>query len=221
MLHLASLRPLIKRYFSLDHIHYSRWLTVHLSDLLQLKYNFLLFVRHFNNGQFTFQKTFSQFSNMALDQVHEQNNTRIKGSGGATHLVNLSDESPLLRLELDVGELSKLFTDFGSNALPSASKADDFLYIKKHHEDNISFKNRFNKDVELVISCFTINPFPMKNFTPINNTTIHFNGEGSENIGEEQFLTFWTERLILVKEPINKKKSRRISSFYQEVIYPI
>ena len=51
----------------------------------------------------------------------------------------------------------------------------------------------------------------MNIFTPINNTTIHFNDGVSENIrlipeiGEEQFLTFWTERLILAKEPINKK----------------
>ena len=57
----------------------------------------------------------------------------------------------LLRWELCDGELSKLFTDFESNAFPSTSKADDFLYMKKHHEDNISFRNGFNKDVELVI----------------------------------------------------------------------
>lgn len=75
MLHIASLRSLMKWYFSLDHIHYSRWLTVHLFDLLQLKYNFPDIFHNFNNGQFTFQKPSSQFSNMALDQVHEQNNT--------------------------------------------------------------------------------------------------------------------------------------------------
>lgn len=51
----------------------------------------------------------------------------------------------------------------------------------------------------------------MNIFTSINNTSIHFNEEVSENIrlvpeiGEKQFLTFWIERLILAKEAIDKK----------------
>ena len=123
MLHIASLRPLMKWYLSLDHIYYSEWLTVHLFDLLQPKYNFPDIFCHFENGQFTIKETSSQFSNIARDQVHEENNTRIQESGVATHLVNLSGE-------LCAGELSKLLTDFESNALPSTTKADDFLYIK-------------------------------------------------------------------------------------------
>ena len=50
----------------------------------------------------------------------------------------------------------------------------------------------------------------MVSFTPINNTGIQFNEEVEKNIklipqiGEEQFLNFWTDRLIKAKEPINK-----------------
>ena len=40
------------------------------------------------------------FCCMTPDQVHEQYNTIIKGIGGATYLVNRSDESPPLRWEL-------------------------------------------------------------------------------------------------------------------------
>ena len=148
---------------------------------------------------------------MALDQIHEQNNTIVKGIGGATHLVNLSDESPLVRWELCAGELSKLLLDFENNALPSkSSKLDDSIEIRKHHEDNPSFRNRFVKDVELVIAGFTINPFEVVSFTPINNTGIQFNEEVEKNIklipqiGEDQFLNFWTDRLIKAKEQINK-----------------
>ena len=32
---------------------------------------------------------------MALDQVHEQNNGKIKGTNGATHLLNRADVSGL------------------------------------------------------------------------------------------------------------------------------
>ena len=38
-----------------------------------------------------FKKTRSQFSSIALYQVHEQNNDIIKGVGGATHLLNRPD----------------------------------------------------------------------------------------------------------------------------------
>ena len=179
--------------------------------MLQLKYNFPDIYRKFYNGKFTFQKTVSQFSNMALDQVHEQNNTIVKGIGGATHLVNVSDESPLIRWELCAGELSKLLFDFENSALPSKSSVlDDSLQVKRHHEDNESFRNRFMKDVELVTSGFTVNPFEVDSFTTINNTGVEFNEEVQKNItlipqiGEEQFLAFWNDRLIKAKEPINK-----------------
>ena len=60
--------------FDLDHPNYSRWLSVHLFDLFQLKYNFPQLYDNFNNCQFTFQKSYTEYSNMALDQIHEQNN---------------------------------------------------------------------------------------------------------------------------------------------------
>ena len=210
-LHLAVLRSVMKWFFALDHPNYSRWLSVHLLDLLQLKYNFPQLYNHFNNGQFTFQKTNTEYSNMALDQVHEQNNAQIKGIGGASHLVNLSDESPLVRWELCAGELYKLLFDFENDALsPTSSMIDDPNQIQKHHEDNTSFRNRFVKDVELVIAGFNVNPFEVSEFTPINNTAVQFNDEVRENIklvpqiGEEQFLKFWNDRLIMAKVPIKK-----------------
>ena len=95
---------------------------------------------------------------MALDQIHEQNNSPIKGIGGASH--------------------------------------------QKHHEDNTSFRTRFIKDVGLLVAGFTVNHFEVSDFTPINNTAVQFNDEVRENIrlvpqiGEEQFLKCWNDRLI-------------------------
>ena len=48
-------------------------------------------------GFFSFTKTKCPFSQIALDQVHEQNNKIIKGVGGATSLLNTQDESVLIR----------------------------------------------------------------------------------------------------------------------------
>ena len=59
-------------------------------------------------GSFSFTKSKRPFSRMALDQVHEQNNKIIKGQGGASGLLNLEDESALIRWETcgpDVGRI--------------------------------------------------------------------------------------------------------------------
>ena len=156
-LHLATLRPLMKRYFALDHPNYARWLSVHLLDLLQCKYKFPDLYDYFNNGFFTFQKTSSEYSNMALDQIHEQNNTQIKGIGGASHIVNITDESALVRWELCAGELSKILLDFENYALSPSPCNTQPMKIVKHHEDTESFKNRFTEDVKRVVSGFTVN----------------------------------------------------------------
>ena len=48
-------------------------------------------------GNFSFQNKNSKFSRLAIDQIHEQNNKIIKGSGRAKHLSNKTDESGLIR----------------------------------------------------------------------------------------------------------------------------
>ena len=142
---------------------------------------------------------------MALDQVHEQNNEFIKGVGGATHLVNRSDESALIRWELCGSELAKMISDFED----LSKKGGGASTIKKHHEDNESFRSRFSKDLNQVITGFCCNPFDLSFLTAINNTNITFPEEVSQttlsicDAGEEQFQQFWNDRLIQVKIPIN------------------
>ena len=57
-------------------------------------------------GHFSFLKTHREFSRIATDQVHEQNNKIIKGSGGATSLLNKSDASALIRWEAGGPDIS-------------------------------------------------------------------------------------------------------------------
>ena len=101
---------------------------------------------------------------MALDQVHEQNNTLIKGIGGASHLLNHSDESPLLRWEL---------CEDNTPSIPSLKN--------KHHEDNSSFRERFNEDVKRVFAAFSDNPFLLDaiTLTAINNKKNYVRRRGS------------------------------------------
>ena len=81
-LHILALRALMKWYFALDHYNYSRWLTVHLFDLVNLEQQHPDVYENFCKGYFSFNKSCSEFSTMALDQLHEQNNEIIKGVGG-------------------------------------------------------------------------------------------------------------------------------------------
>ena len=66
-LHIEALRALMKWYFALDHIHYSRWLTVHLFDLVNLVWQHPDVYENFCKGYFAFNKSCSEFSSMALD----------------------------------------------------------------------------------------------------------------------------------------------------------
>ena len=91
--YIESLISLCKWYFALDHIHYSRLCTVQCFDLMLLEALSPDVHKEFMADNFLFQKTNSKFSILAIDQIHEQNNKNIKGSGGARHLLNKTDES--------------------------------------------------------------------------------------------------------------------------------
>ena len=56
--------------------------------------------KEFAAENFSVLKTNKQFSRMALDQLHEQNNKYIKGVSGATSLIIGQDDSTLIRWKL-------------------------------------------------------------------------------------------------------------------------
>ena len=68
-LHTAVLHALMKWYFSLDHIHYSRWLTVHLFDLVNLQQNHPDVYQNFCKGYFSFKKTCAEFSAKSMSRI--------------------------------------------------------------------------------------------------------------------------------------------------------
>ena len=130
----------------MNHYHYPRWCTVHLMDLSQLVINCQDIYNEFWNGNFSFQKIVRQFSKIA--QVHEQNNEAMKGTSGATHLLNRQDKSELERWKLCGHEISCIVTEFESSMNLRATWAS----IKKHHEDTAAFQKHFSTDVMNVLS---------------------------------------------------------------------
>ena len=95
-LHILALRALPKWYFALDHYNYSRWFTVYLFDLVNLEQQHPDVYKNFSKRYFSFNKSSSEFSTVALDQFHEQNNETVEGVGRVTPLLNREEESTLL-----------------------------------------------------------------------------------------------------------------------------
>ena len=78
--------------FSLDHIHYSRWVPVHIWDMNILLEKHPVIFTKLCDGKFVVHKTSSKFSTIAIDQCHKQNNAIVKDSaGGAIALITNSD----------------------------------------------------------------------------------------------------------------------------------
>ena len=138
----------MKWYFALDHYNYSRWLSVHLFDLANLEVDHPDVYVCFTEGFCSFNKRCSEFSNMAFDQVHEQNNDLIKGVGGSLRFLNREDESALLRCELCSSDLAHMIDSFEElirNSDTSSSTGH------KYREDTVSFRNNFVSDVNKLV----------------------------------------------------------------------
>ena len=110
--YIESFKSIVKWYFALDHYNYARWGTVHCFDLMFLEKTCPDLHEEFQSGNFSFLKTNSEYSRIALDQVHEQNNKVIKGSGGSKHLLNRTDESGLIRWESVGTDIASIICKF-------------------------------------------------------------------------------------------------------------
>ena len=80
---------------ALDHIHYSRWLSVFLHDLERLDDTDENIFQNFMEARFVVNKTGKPFSCIAEDKAQEQNNKRIKEDGGTVGI--LDSEEALLK----------------------------------------------------------------------------------------------------------------------------
>ena len=65
---LAQLVPWV--FFTLDRAHCSRWLPIHIRDMLELQHKPPIIHKEFVNGNFTAQKTLNTFSAIVIDQSH-------------------------------------------------------------------------------------------------------------------------------------------------------
>ena len=91
-----------------------------------------------HKGFFTFQKSENQYSQIALDQVHEQNNHPIKYNGGAIDLISKVEESALIRWEMCGPEVAQIINEFEESMKLETPEEDDsnllLMKILQHTE---------------------------------------------------------------------------------------
>ena len=152
-LFVMSLKNIAPWMFALDHIHYARWLPVFLEDLEQMKNANNPVVDQFNKGFFTVNKTGHPFSNIGIDQAHEQNNKIVKVDGGAIGI--LDNDAALLKWAITGPTIiNEILNEAGASFSPLINQS-------KRHEDTDLFVENFQKDRNALLTAFTEyeNPF--------------------------------------------------------------
>ena len=154
---LESLKCITKWMFALDHTHYARWLPVFIKDLEALDSS----TRDaFEKGYFTIKRSNRVFSNIGIDQAHEQNNKIVKIHGGAIGI--LDSQNALLRWSVSAPIIADL-------CRPCDDQSNELH--KKNHEDTMSFERSFHKDINSLINAFEEmgNPFLEEEEKPCAN----------------------------------------------------
>ena len=151
--YIESLGQLSPWMFSLDHITYARWLSVHVRDMCTLSSKHPKVFQQFSEGAFVVHKSPWALSSFALDHAHEQANALVKGDGRAVGLT----ESPgaLLRSMVAGPELARMTKEF-EESIPSVTKEGT-----RHDEQVPGVQVLFKKDVASLVSSFEEvgNPF--------------------------------------------------------------
>ena len=155
-LYKEALAQLIPWFFALDHVHYSRWLSVHVRDMTTLSQRCPdVYDLQFMLGAFTSNVTGNRFSSIGLDQAHEHLNAQVKGDGGA---IGLTENPGTLRRWMVAGpQLSTIIAEFVERfGLDDGGEADG-----QHHEQSHSYQKSYFEDVCSLVSTFEElwNPF--------------------------------------------------------------
>ena len=198
-LYIECLIQLAPWFFSLDHTHYARWLSVHIRDMINLSKIHPEIASQFNKGNFVVNKTGRVFSSMAIDQAHEQNNAAVKSDGGA---VGLTQNPAALRRWMVAGpELVRLTTEFETSFENFHKKPTG----TQHHDQTKSTQVIFAEHVKNLVQVMKEmgNPFleESKDLLRVDTRDIVDSAVASsicqaEEIGKKQYQTFVTERLL-------------------------
>ena len=186
--------------FALDHVHYARWLSIYLRELVELK-NLPSVYEEFCRGGFVVKQNKTKhkrtFSSIAFDHAHEQCNAIIKGDGGAISLTTSPDS--LRRWMVAGPEITRLLHSFEKQLYP-----DILPQHLQHHEATPAFKKVFKEHVEKLLTAFKNEGNPFQDDSnvlfAIDSTVVADESSikavhDAFKIGEEQYKDFVERRL--------------------------
>lgn len=192
--------------FALDHTHYSRWLSVHIRDMMTLTQKHPEVLPEFKSGNFVVHKTNNMFSAMVLDQCHEQINVMVKGSGMA---IGLTGNPEALRCWMVAGpEIARIITEFEEQAITQWDSAGHH-----HHDQQPGVQVAFLKEVKTLVTVLEEmgNPFLEQSqdllvidTRDIVDTQVAETVRRTKTLGEEQYTEFVTERLEQCITPVTQ-----------------
>ena len=193
--------------FALDHTHYSRWLSVHIRDMTTLAERHPDVLSEFTSGNFVVHKTSNKLSAIALDQVHEQNNAMVKGSGGA---IGLTGNPGALRRWMVAGpEIARITTEFEEQTIHQQGSDTEH----RHHDLQPGVQAAFLKDEKALVTVLEDMGNPclersqdllVIDTRDIMDTQVAETVRRIETIGNEQFTKFVTERLEECTTPVTQ-----------------
>ena len=207
-LYVDALTKIVPWFFALDHIHYARWIPVHLRDMVTLKEVHPTVFAEFMKGNFV-KKTANRFSAIAIDQAHEPNNASVKDDGGA---VGLTENPAALRRWMVSGpEMARVIGEF-ETSIEKRKHLD-----LRHHEEAKHVEKSFVRDVKILTNtieemgnAFTENSTDLLvlDSRDLADPSVVDTVRRIEEIGQDQYDTYVKERLVSqtksIFDPIKK-----------------
>ncbi len=210
-LYVESLQSLGELFFACDHIHYARWVPIHVEDMKRLPRSLL---DEFRDGRFAVRRSKKRFSAIAIDQGHEQLNKELKESGGIIGLTQ--DPASLMNWSVCGPEVSKRLEDF---RMASEAEKNDDDYDFCHHDEKLKRQADFLSDVKSLTDVIRQHGNP---FLELGSELISLEGQISEDkksvyvieeIGRQQYESYVNDVLINRTKPFGapiKKNAFRL-----------
>ena len=119
---VTSFELMVLLFFSLDHVHYSRWVSVFIQDLKLFPVKLPSLYDEFKKGNFVVNTRGNSFSKITVGQAQEHNNKKIKSVSGYINLINQEDKKRLEKNELCWPEIHHYLEPFEGNPVTQGHK---------------------------------------------------------------------------------------------------
>ena len=122
---------------ALDQTQYSRWVPVHVKDLVELPKKHPEIFKEFMKGKFVVQRGTKRFSQMAKDQSYEQTVKLVKSDTGIGNIFDKKDrmDTHIMALPEKLKAIAQ-FEEFTDISFDTSKNTN-------HHDESVAFQKQF------------------------------------------------------------------------------